>query len=88
MSHTKGHTTLTGHLNIDLNMDKDILTLQCYDISLVLWTQKLKKLHQMLRPGCGWKNTIVNSITLKVNTYISKIGPINFSKETKNETIY
>ena len=42
----------------------------------------------MLRPGCGWKNTIVNFITLKVNTYISKISPLNFFKATKNETIY
>ena len=42
----------------------------------------------MLSPGCGWKNTIVNFITLKVNTYISKISPLNFFKATKNETIY
>ena len=86
MSHTKGQTTFAGHLNIDLNMDKDILTLQWYDISLVLRTQKFKNFIKWLRPG--WKNTIVNFITLKVNTYISKISPLNFFKATKNETIY
>ena len=47
---------------------------------------KIKNFIKWLRPG--WKTPIVNFIALKVNTYISKIGPVNFLKATKNETIY